>query len=71
MAQLTTTFSAFFPRFGTGLGHKVLTLALNIQSERKALAGLDARLLADIGVSAQDAGIEAQRPMWDLGGRKA
>lgn len=32
--------------------------------QRKELAGLDPRLLRDIGVAAEDAAIEARRPFW-------
>jgi len=37
--------------------------------ERRALARLDARLLADIGLTEEDAAREAARPFWDLPNR--
>ena len=37
-----------------------------IAQERRALADLDARMLADIGLSADAAGHEATRAPWDL-----
>ncbi len=36
--------------------------------QRRALRTLDAHLLADIGVSASAAEIEAKRPVWDVPG---
>ena len=41
-------------------------LWLRLFHERRALSGLDARLLADIGLSADRAHAEAARPFWDV-----
>jgi uncharacterized protein YjiS (DUF1127 family) len=41
-------------------------LWLRLAVERRALSGLDARLLADIGLSAETAAAEAARPFWDV-----
>ncbi|SEA52603.1 DUF1127 domain-containing protein [Rubrimonas cliftonensis] len=38
---------------------------LDLIRQRRALAALDARLLADIGLSREDAEAEARRPFWD------
>ncbi|QFS82300.1 hypothetical protein FIU97_05835 [Roseivivax sp. THAF40] len=38
---------------------------VRLHSQRRALGALDAHLLQDIGVSAEDARIEAARPAWD------
>ncbi|SLN58484.1 hypothetical protein AQS8620_02595 [Aquimixticola soesokkakensis] len=37
-----------------------------VSRQRKALADLDPDLLDDIGVTASEARIEAQRPAWDV-----
>ncbi|EEW25548.1 DUF1127 domain-containing protein [Rhodobacter ferrooxidans] len=34
------------------------------QDSRRALAQLDPHLLRDIGLSAQDAGMESEKPFW-------
>lgn len=39
---------------------------VQVAGERRKLARLDARALADIGVSRSEAIAEAARPMWDL-----
>jgi len=45
------------------LGMAILRVA-DLQRQRDALAGLDARLLDDIGVSAEAAREEAAKPVW-------
>ncbi|MCF2869995.1 hypothetical protein L0664_02850 [Octadecabacter sp. G9-8] len=40
--------------------------ALTVWSERRALARMDVSRLKDMGISPQDAAIEAARPFWDL-----
>ena len=39
---------------------------LALRRQRRALAGLDAALLRDIGVSAREARAEAARRLWDV-----
>lgn len=39
---------------------------LDVWRQRRALARLDARMLADIGVTEAEALKEAARPIWDL-----
>lgn len=39
---------------------------LSLARQRRALAGLDADRLADIGVTRQEALEEADRPVWDV-----
>ena len=39
---------------------------LRVSSERRSLAGLDARQLRDIGIDAATAAAEASRPFWDV-----
>nr|WP_245544296.1 DUF1127 domain-containing protein [Oceanicola granulosus] len=51
--------SARAPRLG-------LADYLALYRQRRALARLDARALADIGVSDLEARSEAQRPLWDV-----
>jgi len=41
-------------------------LALAAQAQRQALARLDAHLLADLGLDAQDVAQECARPAWDV-----
>ncbi|GAB5375625.1 MAG: DUF1127 domain-containing protein [Acuticoccus sp.] len=43
-----------------------LRLWLDLWSERRALAQLDRRMLADLGIDADAAMLEASRPMWDV-----
>ena len=45
------------------LGIAILRMA-DLQRQRDALGGLDARLLDDIGVSAEAARKEAAKPIW-------
>ncbi|MFQ3184165.1 MAG: hypothetical protein ACI9RO_000694 [Alteromonas macleodii] len=42
------------------------TTALTVWAQRRALANLDSTRLKDLGISPQDATIEAGRPFWDL-----
>lgn len=39
---------------------------MNVSRERDQLADLDPRLLADIGISREDAAHEVARPFWDV-----
>ncbi|MEM9220887.1 MAG: DUF1127 domain-containing protein [Pseudomonadota bacterium] len=41
-------------------------LWLTLWSERRTLATLDRRMLSDIGLTADDAALEASRTMWDV-----
>lgn len=43
-----------------------LRLWLDLWSERRALASLDPRMLADLGIDEHAARHEATRPMWDV-----
>ena len=43
-----------------------MTCALQTRRERRALAKLDARGLADIGLDRSQAAREAARPVWDV-----
>lgn len=45
---------------------KRLRLAIVAHHQRAQLARLDATMLADIGVTAQQAAAEAARPAWDV-----
>ncbi|MEL6682695.1 MAG: DUF1127 domain-containing protein [Pseudomonadota bacterium] len=43
-----------------------LTSVMALRQQRKALKDLDEHLLRDIGVTRQDAEIEAEKPIWDV-----
>ena len=43
-----------------------LRLAMTAWRQRQQLLNLDATLLADIGVTAEQAAAEAHRPLWDV-----
>lgn len=43
-----------------------LRLVVAAQRQRRALARLDAHLLADVGLSPAEAEAEAMRPLWDV-----
>lgn len=47
----------------------MVTTALSISRERRALESLDDHLLRDIGVSRTDAEKETKRPVWDAPNR--
>lgn len=47
-----------------GLVARVLSL-LALQRQRRSLANLDARLLADVGLTREQAHAEMERPIWD------
>jgi len=49
-------------------GRLSLRHVLDVWRSRRALARLDARALADIGVSAKSAHSEASKPIWDVPG---
>ncbi len=59
-----TSFAHPVPRRRSWLDR--LRLWIGVAREREALARLDARLLSDIGVSAEAADREARRPCWDI-----
>lgn len=40
--------------------------ALAARRQRRALAHLDTHLLSDVGLTAEEARIEATRPLWDV-----
>lgn len=44
----------------------LLRTAMDVRRQRHQLAQLDARALADIGVSPEEARAEAGRPAWDM-----
>ncbi len=65
---MTPVTAAFAPlprpsRLVRGLRH-----ALTQRKERLALAALDDHLLADIGLTREDARAEASLPLWDAAG---
>lgn len=65
MAPVTASFAPL-PRpnrLVRGLRH-----ALTLRKERLALAALDDHLLADIGLTREDALAEASLPLWDAPG---
>jgi len=41
---------------------------MSLYRQRRALKGLDANALADLGITAQEAASEAARPIWDAPG---
>ncbi len=45
---------------------KGLRLALTAYEQRRVLSRMDAFMLADIGLTADEAAIEAARPFWDV-----
>lgn len=47
------------------MGARVIRLMLDVWGERRALERLDARMLADIGLSEADARRESARAVWD------
>lgn len=52
------------PRLGALLA--TVRRMLTLRRQRAGLRHLDAHLLADIGVSRQEAEAEAERPFWDV-----
>ena len=60
-----TTYLPLARRSQTSLFAVVLQ-ALAVWKQRRALKSLDADALKDIGLSARDARIEANRPVWDV-----
>ncbi|MEZ5754017.1 MAG: DUF1127 domain-containing protein [Paracoccaceae bacterium] len=63
IATARPTASPRLPRLLPRLRHWLARLGLRRQ--RLALARLDARLLADIGLTPDAARIESERPLWD------
>jgi uncharacterized protein YjiS (DUF1127 family) len=45
---------------------ETLRAALTAHAQRQALLNMDSLLLADIGLTAEQAQIEAQKPFWDV-----
>ncbi len=43
-----------------------LRIALTARRERRKLAGMDAHMLADLGLTRGQAEAEARRPLWDV-----
>lgn len=66
-ANYFSTHSAHAPR---GL-FSAVRRAFAVQAERRRLAEMDDRMLADIGLSRLDAMAEARRPVWDTALRTA
>ena len=66
---MTAFFDTLFGHASHANGHKSLLDRLNSVSSlyrsRVRLAQLDDQMLADIGVSRNDAEAEAERPVWD------
>jgi uncharacterized protein YjiS (DUF1127 family) len=67
------THSILAPGFASSRGtlnlRRVWAVAgamLEARRTRRLLAGMDGRLLADIGASRADAAMEANRPFWDI-----
>ena len=68
MTTVSTNTSAFFSGAVSARRPGLLKTVINmieLHKERRALAGLDAEALADIGVSTQEAMTEASRHAWD------
>lgn len=61
-----TAFFAILPRPNRLV--RALRHALNLRKERLALAALEDHLLADIGLTREDALAEASLPLWDAPG---
>ena len=71
MAAHIIPFPATSARLATPRPTIVATLAAmwHARQTRRTLAGMDAHLLADIGIGYGDAMAEAARPFWDLSPR--
>ena len=66
MKTLATTRRFHASTFLGDLTIKRLWTAFQVARERRMLAGLDARMLDDIGVSEAQANHESNRSLWDL-----
>lgn len=66
-ANYFSTHSTYAPR---GMFSSIRR-AFAVQAERRQLADMDDRMLADIGLSRSDAMTEARRPLWDMALRTA
>ena len=67
MTALTfNTPRSFGEKASAPLSFRRLMTAWQVARERRALAQLDERTLADLGISDVDAAREAGRPVWDL-----
>ena len=62
MTFISATRPAADPRFSV---RNALSHAMGVWRQRQALRSLDARALADIGLSRAEADAEAGRPFWD------
>lgn len=65
MQRILTRSYAPYRASGTNVFARI-RLWLDVWSERRALERLDRRMLADIGIDADTAMLEANRPMWDV-----
>lgn len=63
MAYITQSHAA---AHRAGAARPSLRSLLALWRSRRALARLDTRALDDIGLSVQDARLEAARPVWDV-----
>lgn len=63
---LTDQFSNATARCAPRAGSLNLRTFIALWRSRRALARLDTRALADIGVTRDAADLEAQRPIWDV-----
>lgn len=75
MTTMTTNlFATHAPRTKRQVGLSRIMASLqtvaSVAAERRALARLDARLLADAGITATDAARETARAPWDLPARR-
>jgi uncharacterized protein YjiS (DUF1127 family) len=61
----TTTFGPAAIGARPGFGRRLMAM-LALRRQRSALAEMDARMLADIGLSREQARHEAARPLWDV-----
>jgi uncharacterized protein YjiS (DUF1127 family) len=59
------TYSATCCSRRQSLGTRILSL-LALHRQRRSLGKLDARLLADVGLSQTEANTEMERPLWDV-----
>ena len=66
MKAYAVTHGSTFGSISFGGVIRRLATAWNVARERRALANVDARTLADMGISPEAAAYEAARPVWDL-----
>ncbi|MEM1160829.1 MAG: DUF1127 domain-containing protein [Pseudomonadota bacterium] len=65
-AFVLSTFARPFATLRPNTIWRSLVTAMQVAKERRALANLDDRTLADIGLNHLQASREASRPIWDL-----